>query len=178
MVDLTEQEKAAIRASMKPIAEIMEEIEAVLPRFTGVILQVPPRFSAIKVEGERAYDLARAGERLELEPREVEIERLAVLEMGDLDHTAFETMEVDPSTFDGEPLRPYNATPDALLVNFKALTLPATEIFPPFGHLGIVSTGSLRNERVDAGVLCGLQNIRLRHRRIPKGQVVVDGTFK
>src|SRR5947208_265025 len=43
-----------------------EAIRAVLPRFTGVIEQVPPRFSAIKVQGERAYDLARDGEVVEL----------------------------------------------------------------------------------------------------------------
>ena len=39
-----------------------EEIEAALPRFTGQIVQVPPAYSAIKVQGERAYDLARDGE--------------------------------------------------------------------------------------------------------------------
>jgi tRNA pseudouridine55 synthase len=47
-------------------------VEAVLPRFTGAIMQVPPAFSAIKVDGERAYDLARAGEAVVLEPREFE----------------------------------------------------------------------------------------------------------
>lgn len=47
------------------------EIAAVLPAFTGVITQVPPAFSAIKVDGNRAYDLARAGEVVELEPRQV-----------------------------------------------------------------------------------------------------------
>ncbi len=41
-------------------------IEALLPQFTGVISQIPPRFSAIKVDGERAYDLARGGEQVEL----------------------------------------------------------------------------------------------------------------
>src|SRR5437763_13897374 len=56
-----------------------EAIEALLPRFTGVIEQVPPRYSAIKVQGERAYDLARDGESVELEPRTVEILRLALM---------------------------------------------------------------------------------------------------
>ncbi len=54
-------------------------IEALLPRFTGTILQVPPRFSAIKIQGERAYDLARDGETVELQPRQVEIDRLALV---------------------------------------------------------------------------------------------------
>jgi len=55
------------------------EIEALLPRFTGRIEQVPPRFSAIKIQGERAYDLARDGEVVELQARTVEIDRLAVI---------------------------------------------------------------------------------------------------
>ena len=55
------------------------EIEALLPRFTGSIQQVPPRFSAIKIQGERAYDLARDGEVVELQARTVEIDRLALV---------------------------------------------------------------------------------------------------
>ena len=54
-------------------------IEALLPRFTGQVQQVPPRFSAIKIQGERAYDLARDGEVVELQPRTVEIDRLALV---------------------------------------------------------------------------------------------------
>jgi len=49
------------------------QIEALLPRFTGVLNQVPPAYSAIKVAGERAYDLARDGEEVVLEPRQVEV---------------------------------------------------------------------------------------------------------
>jgi tRNA pseudouridine55 synthase len=64
-------------------------IEALLPRFTGSIEQVPPRFSAIKIQGERAYDLARDGETVELQPRTVEIDRLAVVGHAG-DHTVLE----------------------------------------------------------------------------------------
>ena len=49
------------------------EIEAMLPRFTGILSQTPPAYSAIKVAGERAYDLARDGETVVLEPRNVEV---------------------------------------------------------------------------------------------------------
>jgi tRNA pseudouridine55 synthase len=49
------------------------EIEAVLPRFTGSLSQTPPAYSAIKVAGERAYDLARDGETVSLEPRQVQV---------------------------------------------------------------------------------------------------------
>ncbi len=50
-----------------------EAVEAVLPRFVGEIDQVPPAYSAIKVDGERAYDLARAGELVELASRKVNV---------------------------------------------------------------------------------------------------------
>ena len=55
------------------------EIEALLPRFVGQIEQVPPRYSAVKIAGERAYDLARDGEIVELKARTVEVTRLAVV---------------------------------------------------------------------------------------------------
>ena len=55
------------------------QILAALPRFTGAVTQVPPRFSAIKIDGERAYDLARGGEAVELQPRIVEIHKLTLI---------------------------------------------------------------------------------------------------
>ena len=61
-------------------------IHALLPRFTGTIEQVPPRFSAVKIDGERAYDLARDGETVELASRPVTIYRLELAEMPDPDH--------------------------------------------------------------------------------------------
>jgi tRNA pseudouridine55 synthase len=65
-------------------------IAAILPRFIGTIAQVPPRFSAVKIEGERAYDLARDGETVELTARPVTIHRLDLIETPDLDHAVFE----------------------------------------------------------------------------------------
>ena len=55
------------------------DIEALLPNYTGTISQIPPQFSAIKIAGERAYDLARDGETVEIPSREVEVHRLALL---------------------------------------------------------------------------------------------------
>ena len=49
------------------------EIEAVLPRFTGAIEQIPPAYSALKIDGKPAYARARAGEEVEMKPREVTI---------------------------------------------------------------------------------------------------------
>ncbi|RWC60748.1 tRNA pseudouridine(55) synthase TruB [Mesorhizobium sp.] len=65
------------------------EVLALLPKYTGVIMQTPPQFSAIKIAGERAYDLARDGATVDIPPREVEIGRLDVVEHG-ADHTVFE----------------------------------------------------------------------------------------
>ena len=56
------------------------EVAALLPKYTGVIMQVPPQFSAIKIAGERAYDLARGGAVVEIAPREVDIGRLEIVE--------------------------------------------------------------------------------------------------
>ncbi len=68
----------------------VEAIQALLPAYIGAIEQVPPRFSAIKIDGERAYDIARDGEEPELKARTVNIDRLEVVDTPDADHTSFE----------------------------------------------------------------------------------------
>lgn len=65
------------------------EITAALPSFTGLISQVPPKFSAIKINGERAYDLARAGEKVVLKARDIQVDSLELVEMVDLDSAKF-----------------------------------------------------------------------------------------
>jgi tRNA pseudouridine55 synthase len=75
------------RSELRPSPQ---EIEAALPRFTGTISQVPPRFSAIKVAGERAYDIARDGEMVDLEPRSVNVASLVLVDIPDADHAEFE----------------------------------------------------------------------------------------
>ena len=64
-------------------------IRAVLPAFVGEIDQMPPAFSALKIGGERAYDLARAGKPVDLKARKVSIERLELLGRPDADHADF-----------------------------------------------------------------------------------------
>ncbi|MEN2494795.1 MAG: tRNA pseudouridine synthase B [Hyphomicrobiaceae bacterium hypho_1] len=66
--------------------DIMEK----LPQFTGLIRQIPPQFSAIKVEGKRAYDLARSGHKFHLEAREVFIEELRIINIINHKTTVFE----------------------------------------------------------------------------------------
>jgi tRNA pseudouridine55 synthase len=68
--------KAVATSNARPTPS---EIEAALPRFVGVISQTPPTFSAIRIAGERAYDLARGGETFEIAPRLIAIHRFALV---------------------------------------------------------------------------------------------------
>ncbi|MHC1945581.1 tRNA pseudouridine(55) synthase TruB [Bradyrhizobium sp. UFLA06-06] len=86
--DTDDTEGRPVRTSeSRPTADSIREL---LPRFTGVIEQIPPQYSAIKVQGERAYDLARDGETVELKPRPVEIHELTLVEHGDNGQSVFE----------------------------------------------------------------------------------------
>ena len=81
-------EGAAVRTSRYRPA--VGEIEALLPQFTGEIMQTPPAFSAIKIDGQRAYDLAREGEHVILEPRPVFIDLVRIVDTPDEATTVFE----------------------------------------------------------------------------------------
>ncbi|MCJ2184506.1 tRNA pseudouridine(55) synthase TruB [Novosphingobium sp. 1949] len=74
--DTLDAEGAVIATSA--VRPTPEALAAILPRFTGPIRQVPPAYSALKVDGRRAYDLARAGEDVTLKERAVTIHRLEV----------------------------------------------------------------------------------------------------
>lgn len=65
-------------------------IRALLPQFTGTVLQIPPQYSAIKIQGERAYDMARDGEVVPLQPRPVEIHELTLVEQQGNERSVFE----------------------------------------------------------------------------------------
>ena len=65
------------------------DIEAILPVFVGSIQQVPPRFSALRVEGRRSYDLARQGTRVALAPRSVRIDAVSLESMPSSDEAIF-----------------------------------------------------------------------------------------
>ena len=70
----------------------LDAVRAALPAFIGEIEQIPPAYSAVKVDGERAYDLARAGIAMELKSRKVTIHDARCVEQPDADHT---TLEID-----------------------------------------------------------------------------------
>jgi tRNA pseudouridine55 synthase len=67
--------KVALTSDVRPT---LEQIDAVLSRFTGEIEQVPPAYSALKIGGKAAYARARAGEEVELKPRSVTVHSLAI----------------------------------------------------------------------------------------------------
>ena len=75
--DTLDLEGAVIATS--DVRPSLAEVEAMLPHFTGLIEQVPPNYSALKVDGKRAYDLARAGKEFELKTRSVTVYELQVL---------------------------------------------------------------------------------------------------
>lgn len=74
------------RSDLRPDSEA---IAALLPRFIGIVTQLPPTYSALKIAGERAYDLAREGKSVDLAPRDVTIHDLAIVASED-DATVFE----------------------------------------------------------------------------------------
>ena len=76
-------------SDIRPTADA---ISAILPRFVGEIEQVPPAFSAIKVDGKRAYELARRDEAVELKSRRVQIDALTLINRPDNDHAEFEVI--------------------------------------------------------------------------------------
>jgi len=78
---------AVAQAELRPSKT---DIESLLPAFTGVIDQVPPAFSAIKIDGQRAYDLAREGAPVELAARQITVDSLQLVEMDNTDTAVFE----------------------------------------------------------------------------------------
>ena len=78
----TDDAEGRIVAQLADARPTRAEIEAALPRFVGLIRQTPPMFSAIKIAGERAYDLARDGEAFEIAARPIVVHRLELVEAG------------------------------------------------------------------------------------------------
>ena len=85
----TDDSEGAI-AAISDIRPSEDEIRAVLPDFTGVIDQVPPDYSAIKIDGNRAYDLARSGETLVMPSRSVRIDQIELADVPEADQAVFE----------------------------------------------------------------------------------------
>jgi len=92
-------DKEGVVVASSAVRPALAEVEAVLPRFTGLIEQVPPAYSALKVGGARAYDLARAGEAVALKARAVTIYSLSIRHPG-------EGGDPEPQAHAADPLGP------------------------------------------------------------------------
>ena len=64
----------------RPVTVSQEELQAILPRFTGPLEQIPPMYSAIKIHGKKLYELARKGQEVERPARKITIHKLELLE--------------------------------------------------------------------------------------------------
>ncbi|WP_029351544.1 tRNA pseudouridine(55) synthase TruB [Bosea sp. 117] len=168
-----------------------EAILAMLPAFRGEIEQTPPAFSALKINGERAYDLAREGVAVELAPRLVEIHRLELVDMPDADHAVFET-ECGKGTYVRSLARDFGRTlgtrghisalrrtcvgtfEEASLVplaELRAVSEANGDAAPAFAlrpvGIGLDTLPSLRVSPADAARLAHGQSIILRGRDAP-----------
>ena len=117
-----------------------EQVEAALPAFVGEIEQVPPAYSAIKVDGERAYDLARAGETVELASRKVVVHDARVSAVPDADHIEIE-IECGKGTYVRSIVRDLAA---ALGAEAHVSTLRRTRV-GPFGEERAISLENLED---------------------------------
>ncbi len=128
--------KVINRSELIPSAEA---IRAVLARFTGEILQVPPKFSAIKIDGERAYDLARDGEEVVLEARPIEVHRLDLIAQPDATHAVFEA-ECGKGTY----VRALARDMGRALGTFGHVTALRRQLVGPFDVEDMVSLSEIR----------------------------------
>jgi len=139
------------------------KIEATLSRFTGEITQVPPRFSALKVDGARAYDLARDEEEFELEPRSVSIARLTLITHQDKDHCVLEA-ECGKGTYVRALARDLGR---ALGTLGHVAALRRTRV-GPFGEENAVSLATLERLTPDReALLAALEPVEIALRDIP-----------
>src|SRR3546814_19601992 len=118
------------------------EIRAVLPQFTGEIEQIPPLYSAIKVGGRRAYDLARAQTDFELKPRRVTVHAITLERQPDRDHAVFE-VHCGKGTYMRSLARDLGGAPGTVahIVEFRSLTVG------PFTAADALSLDSLQTLR-------------------------------
>jgi tRNA pseudouridine55 synthase len=186
-------------------AEVRPErtaIEAVLAEFTGEIMQRPPAFSALKIEGERAYDLAREGVEVVLEERPVSIHRLVLDGIPDPDHAVFDA-ECGKGTYVRALARdigrrlgslghvsalrrlavgPFDeatfVTLDALIAAREAGTVVSMEDFLKPSGFGLRELPELAFTSADAGRVRRGQSVLLRGRDAPILKGIVHATFQ
>jgi tRNA pseudouridine55 synthase len=77
----------------------LKQLKQILPEFSGNIMQVPPVFSAIRIEGRRAYDIARSGESIEMKPRQITIHSLVITDFDPLSKSVSFRVECGKGTY-------------------------------------------------------------------------------
>ena len=90
--------------TMSDKAVTLKELEEVIPGFTGKIMQIPPMYSAVQVNGKRLYDLARQGIEVERKPREIEVEKIDLLQYDEKSRTGKVKIVCGKGTYIGEKL--------------------------------------------------------------------------
>lgn len=128
------------------------QILAQIPGFIGRVLQVPPAFSAILVDGQRAYDLARGGEAVALDARETDIFRLEVVSRPDRDHSVF-SMTCGKGTYVRAFVRDIGR---ALGCFAHVATLTRTRV-GPFGLQDAITLEKLEESGRDGSTMRGLR---------------------
>ncbi len=128
-------------------------VETALPRFCGRILQTPPTHSAVKVQGRRAYALARRGADLQLEPREVEVHRLVLREFT----PERLTLEVECSS--GTYIRSLGRDLGLVLGSGAVMCGLRRTRIGPFGTETALSPDSLTRDTLQAALLPSLQAV-------------------
>jgi tRNA pseudouridine55 synthase len=182
----TDDAEGAITAARaeRPTADA---IRALIPRFTGTISQVPPRYSALKVDGERAYDLAREGAEVELQARPIEIHRLELVATPDADHAVL-AAECGKGTYVRAIARdmgralgcfghvaalrrtavgPFEESHAVLLAMLQAQAPPAAAALLLPVAAGLAAVPALNVSRGDAARLARGQSVLLRGRDAP-----------
>ncbi len=104
----------------------LQQIEAILPRFTGPIEQIPPAYSALKVAGKAAYSRARAGEELQLEPRQVTVHQLGILPVREANGEGDRSPQLSGGGAHPLALRAATSPPLGDREEFNEVTLSAT----------------------------------------------------
>ena len=130
-----------------PFRPSRDAIETAMTDFVGTIEQIPPAFSAIKIDGERAYDLARDGESVTLKAREVVITRFDLISMPDDDHAVFE-IDCGKGTYVRSVARDIGR---ALCCNGHVSELRRLRV-GPFGATEMVEIETLQREADESGL--------------------------
>ena len=123
-----------------------DDIEAILPDYIGDISQTPPQFSAIKIDGARAYDLAREGKKVEIQERTVTIDTLVIIDHDD-DKTIFE-VECGKGTY----VRSLARDMGNQLGCFGHITELRRTLVDPFEEVDCISLETLEHARGEGDV--------------------------